>query len=246
MASTLSILSFCSLLVLALVLVQSTHSAIIPEPKNSIAKHTPHPSSSHLTYIVQTNHLAKPSKFTTLDHWYTSMVPTTSSRILYTYGTVIHGFAVRLTDGEARRMSAVPGVTRVYKDRVYHTQTTRSPWFMGLHDDFGAWPDTDFGDGIIIGIVDTGIWPKRASFNDTGLGPVRATWRGKCVDAEGFNATLLCNNKLVGAKSFTVNLPVLECDDPSPRDHMGHGTHVASTAAGAEVPVKLHALGCVG
>uniref|UniRef100_A0ACD5YA75 Uncharacterized protein n=1 Tax=Avena sativa TaxID=4498 RepID=A0ACD5YA75_AVESA len=236
MASTLSILSFCSMLVLALVLVQSTHSAIIPEPKNSIAKHTSHPSSSsHLTYIVQTNHLSKPSKFTTLDHWYTSMVLTTSSRILYTYGTVIHGFAARLTDGEARRMSAVPGVTRVYKDRVYHTQTTRSPWFMGLHDDFGAWPDTDFGDGIIIGIVDTGIWPERASFNDAGLGPVRATWRGKCVDAEGFNASLLCNNKLVGAKSFTVNLPIPECDDPSPRDYVGHGTHVASTAAGAEV-----------
>ncbi|KAM0854087.1 hypothetical protein ACQ4PT_050652 [Festuca glaucescens] len=56
------------------------------------------------------------------------------------------------------------------------------------------------------------------------------------MDAEGFNATLLCNNKLVGAKSFTGNLPVPEYDDPSPRDFMGHGSHVASTAAGAEVP----------
>ncbi|KAM0897248.1 hypothetical protein ACQ4PT_022693 [Festuca glaucescens] len=128
------------------------------------------------------------------------MVDKSSSRILYSYGTVMHGFAVRLTEGEARRMSAVPGVTRVYKDKVYHTQTTRSPWFMGLHDDFGAWQDSEFGDGIIIGFIDSGIWPERASFNDTGLGPVRSSWRGKCVDAEGFNATLLCNNKLVGRK----------------------------------------------
>ena len=169
----------------------STHSAIIPEPKNSIADPTPRPSSSHHTYIVQTNHLAKPSKFAILEHWYASMVDTyspratTTERILYTYGTVMHGFAVRLTDGEARRMSAVPGVTRVYKDKMYHTLTTRSPWFMGLHDDFGAWPDSEFGDGIIIGFIDSGIWPERASFNDTGLGPVRPTWRGKCVDAEG-------------------------------------------------------------
>ncbi|KAM0911144.1 hypothetical protein ACQ4PT_013694 [Festuca glaucescens] len=231
----ISILSLYSLLVL--VLVQTTNSAIIPDPKNSIAEPR-HPWSSHHTYIVQTNHLAKPSKFATLQRWYASMVDTYSpsattatDRILYTYGTVMHGFAVSLTDGEARRMSTVPGVTHVYKDRVYHTQTTRSPWFMGLHDDFGAWPDSEFGDGIIIGFIDSGIWPERASFNDTGLGPVRPTWRGNCVDAAGFNAS---NNKLVG---FTINMPDLEgYNDPSPRDIEGHGTHVSSTAAGAEVP----------
>ncbi|CAM0951080.1 unnamed protein product [Alopecurus aequalis] len=240
MASKISISLRYSLL--ALVLVQCAHSAIIPEPKNSIAERTPHPPSSHHTSIVQTNHLAKPTKFATLERWYASMVDThsprttTANRILYTYGTVMHGFVIRLTDGEARRMSAVPGVTRVYKDRVYHTQTTRSPWFMGLHDDFGAWPDSEFGDGIIIGIIDTGIWPERASFNDTGLGPVRSTWRGKCVDAKGFNASLSCNNKLVGAKSFTSNLPIPHYNDPSPRDFQGHGSHVSSTAAGAEVP----------
>uniref|UniRef100_M8C3P6 Subtilisin-like protease n=1 Tax=Aegilops tauschii TaxID=37682 RepID=M8C3P6_AEGTA len=177
MASMVSILLRCSLLVL--LLVQSTHSSVTPKAKNAIAEeHKPALPSSSNTYIVLTNHLAKPSKFDTLEHW------------------------------------------------LYHTQTTRSPWFMGLHDDFGAWPDAEFGDGVIIGFVDTGIWPERASFSDTGLGPVRSTWRGKCVDAPGFNASL-CNNKLVGAKSFT---------DSSPRDIDGHGTHVASTAAGSEVP----------
>jgi hypothetical protein len=124
-------ISIFSLLVL--VLVQSTRSAIIQEPKNSIAEPKPHhPSSSHHTYIVQTNHLAMPSKFITLESWYASRVDTYShraiatDRILYNYGTVMHGFAVRLTDG-----------------------------FMGLRDDFGAWPDSEFGDGIIIGFIDT-------------------------------------------------------------------------------------------
>ncbi|VAI31798.1 unnamed protein product [Triticum turgidum subsp. durum] len=225
MASMISILLRCSLLLL--LLVQSTHSSVTPKPKNDIAEEhkQPHPSTSS-TYIVLTNHLAKPSKFDTLERWYASMVGKNSNRIQYTYGTVMHGFAARLTDGEAQRMATVPGVSRVYKDRLYHTQTTRSPWFMGLHDDFGAWPDAEFGDGVIIGFVDTGIWPERASFSDAGLGPVRSTWRGKCVDAPGFNASL-CNNKLVGAKSFV---------DSSPRDIEGHGTHVSSTAAGSEVP----------
>uniref|UniRef100_R7W5R0 Subtilisin-like protease n=1 Tax=Aegilops tauschii TaxID=37682 RepID=R7W5R0_AEGTA len=225
MASMTPILLRCSLLLL--LLVQSTHSSVTPKPKNAIAEEhkQPHHSTSH-TYIVLTNHLAKPSKFDTLDRWYASMLGKNSNRIRYTYGTVMHGFSVRLTASEAQRMATVPGVSRVYKDRLYHIHTTRSPWFMGLHDDFGAWPDAEFGDGIVIGFVDGGIWPERASFSDTGLSPVRSTWRGKCVDAPGFNASL-CNNKLVGAKSFT---------DSSPRDIDGHGTHVASTAAGSEVP----------
>ncbi|KAF7072349.1 hypothetical protein CFC21_077494 [Triticum aestivum] len=236
MASMISILLRCSLLLL--LLVQSTHSSVTQKPKNAIAEEhkQPHPSTSH-TYIVLANHLAKPSKFDTLERWYASMAGKNSNRIRYTYGTVMHGFAARLTDGEAQRMATVPGVSSVYKDRVYHTQTTRSPWFMGLHDDFGAWPDAEFGDGVIIGFVDTGIWPERASFNDAGLSPVRSTWRGKCVDVPGFNASL-CNNKLVGAKSFvTVELEAGGLlTDPSPRDIAGHGTHVASTAAGSEVP----------
>ncbi|KAE8792057.1 subtilisin-like protease [Hordeum vulgare] len=107
---------------------------------------------------------------------------------MYTHDTVMHGFAVRVTDEEAARMSRVPGVSGVYKDRAYHTQTTRSSGFLGLHEEFGAWPDSDFGDN--------GISPESASFDDGGLGPMRPTWKGKCTDAEGFNASL-CNN---GAK----------------------------------------------
>ena len=56
------------------------------------------------------------------------------------------------------------------------------------------------------------------------------------MDAKGFNASSSCNNKLVGAKSFTINQPNPHYNDPSPRDFQGHGSHVASTAAGAEVP----------
>ncbi|KAK1630055.1 hypothetical protein QYE76_004370 [Lolium multiflorum] len=236
MAAMISIFSL-----LVLVLVQSTHSAIIlPEPKTSIASpclivHRARTTPSSSKPTTWPSHPSSPPSITDTRP---CMEATSSSRILYAYGTVMHGFAVRLSSGEARHMSAVPGVTRGYKDSVYHTQTTRSPWFMGLHDDFGAWPDSEFGDGTIIGFIDSGIWLERASFNDTGLGPVRPTWRGECVDADGFNASLSCNNKLVGAKSCTINMTgyMHAYNDPSPRDFMGHGTHVASTAAGAEVP----------
>ncbi|KAL6657758.1 hypothetical protein ACP70R_005538 [Stipagrostis hirtigluma subsp. patula] len=164
---------------------------------------------------------------------------TNSSRILYTYDTVMHGFAVQLTGADARRMANAPGVAGVYEDRPHHPLTTRSPGFLGLDPGFGAWPDTDFGDGVIIGFIDSGIWPESASFNDSGgLGPVRPSWKGKCVDAADFSAAM-CNNKLVGAKAFKAGTVAARGSKsngtPSPRDTMGHGTHVASTAAGSEV-----------
>jgi subtilisin family serine protease len=191
-----------------------------------------------------------PTTSPSLEEWYRSMVTThasstraaTSSGILYTYDTVMHGFAVQLTGDEARLMSSAPGVIGVYEDRVLYPQTTRSPGFMGLEPGNGAWKQTDFGDGVIIGFIDTGIWPESASFNDSGLGPVRSSWQGKCVDTHGFNASL-CNNKLVGAKAFdssanamsgSASSTYVASTVPSPRDKIGHGTHVASTAAGSE------------
>uniref|UniRef100_J3MMD2 Subtilisin-like protease n=1 Tax=Oryza brachyantha TaxID=4533 RepID=J3MMD2_ORYBR len=203
-------------LALLLLLAQLTHSAFIPKPKNSTEQLSN-------TYIVHANHLLKPSRFVTLEHWYISMVATHSprattngtlaaaGRILYTYDTVMHGFAVRLAADEARRMSRVPGVTAVREGRMYYPQTTRSPGFIGLDPEYGLWSDTDFGDGVIIGVIDSGIWPESPSFNDSGLGPVRRSWKGGCVGLD----SSLCKNKLVGAKDFS--------------------SHVASTAAGSEV-----------
>ncbi|OEL22742.1 Subtilisin-like protease SBT1.4 [Dichanthelium oligosanthes] len=211
-----------------------------PVLASKIKNHAPLKPQPSNTYIVHANHLAS------LEHWYHSMVATDSpravadesSRILYTYDTVMHGFAVQLTGDEARSMSDAVGVSGVYEDRMLHHMTTRTPGFLGLDPDFGVWRETDFGDGVIIGFVDSDIWPESPSFNDKGLGPVRSSWRGKCIDAGDFNASL-CNNKLVGAKAFDAAgkaAAAIKGNGPLfPRDTLGHGTHVASTAAGSEV-----------
>jgi len=232
-------------LALFLYLTHLTHSALVPKTNNQPALK---PQASN-TYIVHANHLAKPPHFTSLEHWYHSMVAAHSSprsvannfsRILYTYDTVMHGFAVQLTGDEARRMSGAEGVAGVYEDRLLHHMTTRTPGFLGLDPGFGAWRDTDSGDGVIIGFVDSGIWPESPSFSDRGLGPVRSSWRGECVDAGDFNASM-CNNKLVGAKAFDAagkSAAVIKGGNGGPafpRDTFGHGTHVAATAAGSEV-----------
>ncbi|KAF8722939.1 hypothetical protein HU200_022078 [Digitaria exilis] len=139
-------------------LVQLAGSMDIPPGRPSNHQHEHEPSKAYIVYY--TDHVAKPSHFATLEHWYTSM------------DTAAHGFAAELTADEARRMSSTAGVAGVFEDGVMHLQTTRSPSFLGLDKDLGILPDTNFGDDVIIGFVDTGIWPESASFVDTGLGPV--------------------------------------------------------------------------
>ncbi|KAL3719657.1 hypothetical protein ACJRO7_004610 [Eucalyptus globulus] len=100
-------------------------------------------------------------------------------------------------------------------------QTTHSPKFLGL-------PPLQGGRGIIIGVLDTGVTPDHPSFSGDGMPPPPAKWKGRC-DFESYR----CNNKLIGARTFdsstkqNVTMP--------PIDNEGHGTHTASTAAGASV-----------
>ncbi|KAF8765476.1 hypothetical protein HU200_008623 [Digitaria exilis] len=236
--------------ILGLLLVQLAGSMAIPPSGPSNQQHEQEPSKA---YIVYTDHVAKPSHFATHELWYTSMVASLSpaaandsNRIFYLYDTVAHGFAAELTADEARRLSITPGVAGVLEDGVMHLHTTRSPSFLGLDRDLGILPDTNFGDDVIIGFVDTGIWPESPSFTDAGLAPVRRSrWNGRREDGERFNASM-CNNKLVGARFFpnpmgtratkASTFPMGNVEFQSPRDKAGHGTHVASTAAGSEVP----------
>ncbi|KAF0891559.1 hypothetical protein E2562_010553 [Oryza meyeriana var. granulata] len=91
-----------------------------------------------------------------------------------------------------------------------------------------------YGDGSIIGVIDSGITPESASFADTGYGPPPSKWKGICQVGPSFEAKS-CNWKLIGARWY-VDDDVLngmsEREILSPRDVEGHGTHTASTAGG--------------
>ncbi|MFG1866696.1 S8 family serine peptidase [Micromonospora arborensis] len=99
-------------------------------------------------------------------------------------------------------------------------------------------PGPGTGAGMVIGVLDTGIWPESASFAKKM--PAPATWHGTCQTGVGFAAEH-CNGKIVGARYFADSWlagggSVPEGEMLSPRDMSGHGTHTASTAAGLPIP----------
>ncbi|XP_016451547.1 subtilisin-like protease SBT1.4 [Nicotiana tabacum] len=199
------------------------------------------------TFIVHVSKSHKPHIFTTHHHWYSSILRSVSSssqysaKILYSYDYASQGFSARLTSGQADRIRRVPGVVSVILDRARQLHTTHTPTFLGLADSFGLWPNSDYADDVIVGVLDTGIWPERPSFTDDGLSAVPSGWKGKCETGPDFPATS-CNRKIIGARLFYKGYeadrgsPIDESkESKSPRDTEGHGTHTASTAAGSVV-----------
>ncbi|XP_066347177.1 subtilisin-like protease 4 [Miscanthus floridulus] len=155
--------------------------------------------------------------------WYKTFLPE-DERLVHSYHHVASGFAARLTEQELDALSAMPGFVTAVPNHVYQLLTTHTPQFLGLElPQSGRNYTSEFGEGVIIGMLDSGVYPFHPSFSDYGMPPPPAKWKGRC----DFNASA-CNNKLIGARSFE--------SDPSPLDQDGHGTHTSSTAAGAVVP----------
>ncbi|XP_023644930.1 subtilisin-like protease SBT3.3 isoform X3 [Capsella rubella] len=165
--------------------------------------------------------------------------------MVYSYRHGFSGFAAKLTKSQARTIAELPEVVHVIPDGVYELATTRTWDYLGLS---GANPnnlltDTNMGDQVIIGVIDTGVWPESESFNDKGVGPIPRKWKGGCESGENFRSTD-CNRKLIGAKYFIKGFlaqnkgfnSTKSPDYISARDFDGHGTHVASTAGGSFVP----------
>ncbi|KAJ4712934.1 putative Cucumisin [Melia azedarach] len=147
--------------------------------------------------------------------------------LIYSYGRSFNGFAAKLTEEEVARFSEMKGVISVIPNHILKIHTTRSWDFMGFSK--GKLLESQ-EENVIIGFLDSGIWPESESFNDEGLSAPPARWKGAC---QGANFT--CNNKIIGARYYNSEKVYDTTDFHSPRDSEGHGTHTSSTAAGREV-----------
>lgn len=195
---------------------------------------------------------AMPKAFSTHHNWYlttlssishttttkSTTTPYSSSKLIYSYTNAINGFAALLSPSDLKALEKSPGFVSSVRDASVTLDTTHSSKFLGLDSNHGLWPTSDFGHDVIIGVVDTGVWPESKSFNDVGLGQIPSRWKGECESGTKFNSSL-CNNKLIGARYFNKGLlskyPNITIAMNSARDTDGHGTHTSTTTAGSSV-----------
>ncbi len=161
--------------------------------------------------------------------------------VMYHYDIVFNGLALLLTKEEAEQVAHIDGVINVQKDHLRRPLATNNdvmpqdtiPAFLQAPT---IWNRTK-GNGVIIGVIDSGIWPEHPSFADDGSYPPPTDWHGECTSPLDNSEPYTCNNKLIGIQYFLTAYATIGSYDGlyySGRDDSGHGTHTASTAAGNE------------
>ncbi|KAG8657701.1 subtilisin-like protease SBT3.18 isoform X2 [Manihot esculenta] len=168
--------------------------------------------------------------------------------LLYSYKHSFSGFSAMLNSTQAATLAKIKEVISVFRSKSLELHTTRSWDFLGLTMDSttAATPlQLSYGDDVVVGIFDTGIWPESDSFKEEPhLRPIPPTWKGQCVEGEGFEPRKACNRKLIGARYYLkgfeqqfgpLNTRGGNSEYRSARDFLGHGTHIASTAVGSTI-----------
>jgi subtilase family protein/PA domain-containing protein/peptidase inhibitor I9 len=181
---------------------------------------------------------------------------------LDSFTVAANGFVADLSAAQALDLATDRRVLLVEKSRTLHIDTWRSPRFLGLSGESGVWKKhgsrATAGSGVVVGVLDSGVWPESKSFSGARLTKKPKTkwdisrrgqdtrmekadgslFTGKCVVAEKWTRAD-CNTKIIGARyygdSFLQSVPRSELADTeqlSARDGDGHGSHTASTAAG--------------
>ncbi|KAI0504447.1 hypothetical protein KFK09_015399 [Dendrobium nobile] len=210
---------------LLLLLLQSSNSQLLPIVDEVLGCH------GTQVYIIDVERHEQHELLSDgdLESFHRSFLPNSTldsgePRLVYSYRHVLSGFAARLTQGELKAVKSKPGFLYAQRDRRYQLATTYTPKYLGLTT-YNAWGSSMMGQGLIIGVIDSGIKPTHPSFNDKNMPPKPSAtkWKGSCF------AGFPCNNKIIGAKAFFRGL------HPSPKDNDGHGTHVASIIAGSFV-----------
>ena len=156
---------------------------------------------------------------------------------LFVYDAVLNGVALALTAEEAAVLAAIPGVAAVERERIEQLQDDVSTALVSAPEVWsGAAGVASRGEGVVVGVIDSGINPSHPSF--AAISPVdgyahanpRGTFLGLCA-----TALATCNNKLIGIWDFTTGSGETEPNNGLDLD--GHGTHVAGTAVGNPVDI---------
>ncbi|MBS0044847.1 S8 family serine peptidase [Shewanella sp. M16] len=162
-----------------------------------------------------------------------------------TYQYALNGMAVRMTQAQAIKMAELPEVVFIERERVEQLETDVSQALIGSPNvwDGSATGTKAMGEGVIVGIIDSGINSDHASFADVGqdgydhTNPLgQGIYIGDCKT----DFASMCNDKLIGVRSYPEITNIYDDADifgatppeKNGEDYGGHGSHVAGTAVG--------------
>ncbi|WP_431961598.1 S8 family serine peptidase [Actinacidiphila sp. bgisy160] len=183
------------------------------------------------------------------------------ARVISSYSAALNGFTAELRPRQVEELRADPTVVSVVKDDLRKPlAAVNSTDYLGLSGENGVWAGNGgvagAGKGVVVGVIDTGIAPENPSFAGARLGTEPGpepyldgsaitfrkadggTFTGTCTAGVQFTAAD-CSTKIVSARYFVDNFGATHIGGAeigeylSPRDGESHGSHTASTAAGA-------------
>lgn len=182
--------------------------------------------------------------------------------IMKSFVAVLNGFAARLSPQQVAALELDEEVISLVPNQFLDMATFESQQDLAVSEAGQAWAQGYVGENVVVGILDTGIWPEHPSFADvptpefgnTGkeipYGPVPDSFSGSgCVldhPSSVSDQRFECNNKLIAASCYAMSHssgPGEICGGDgsqlnatlnflSARDSHTHGTHVAGTAVG--------------
>ena len=157
-----------------------------------------------------------------------------SVNIKHVYDVILNGVSVEMSYEEAQQLAKVPGIRQILPVTLEQPDTDAGPAWIGADGVWNGAADPanlgSLGEGMLVGIIDTGINFDHPSFSDTPEDGFVYEWTGDylgvCNPTTGVPAyAAACNDKLVGAYTYTG-------EAVSPEDSDGHGSHTGSTVAG--------------
>jgi len=161
-----------------------------------------------------------------------------SLKPVHRWDLIGNGFAVDVDATTAARIAKHPDVLRVEPDFPVRTMDFATPRTVGAEPLWqGAIPNVlaTKGEGVVIGILDTGIDGTHPAFAEVAADGYRhSNPRGQRLGLCLTTAAAKCNDKLIGIHDF-----VGGTGDTAGGDSGGHGTAVASRAAGNPVVYAL-------
>ena len=155
--------------------------------------------------------------------------------IMGRYTKVLNGFMARVPAKELNAIREIPGVKSVSLAPEHTISLTASVPLINADD---VWMDPGYtGEGVTIAVIDTGIDYTHAMLGGSGNPNHYLNNDPSKLEGDDFPSLKVIGGYDFAGTDYDASTPGLDVPvpDEDPLDENGHGTHVASTAAGIDI-----------